>query len=231
MRDGISCPVPLISSSYIRHSQPSKHSPHPDPLKTLQRMRKAIIISLLSCFAATAGAQTFIDRLQKKTAGQGVVTVTQDEAVSNLVNGPRTATAPSRSTSGSKSMPMARKTESRPATGKVNTETTVSRNTVATESEAPRTTTSRTRKVTGYRVQAFAGGNTRQDRQNAEKTGNRIKSAFPDESIYVHFYSPRWICRVGNYKTYEEAHRMLEAIQGLGYKQASIVKGKISVQY
>ncbi len=65
-------------------------------------MRKAIIISLLSCFAATAGAQTFIDRLQKKTAGQGVVTVTQDEAVSNLVNGPRTATAPSRSTSGSK---------------------------------------------------------------------------------------------------------------------------------
>lgn len=74
-----------------------RNIPDPDPIKTLQRMRKAIIISLLSCFAATAGAQTFIDRLQKKTAGQGVVTVTQDEAVSNLVNGPRTATAPSRS--------------------------------------------------------------------------------------------------------------------------------------
>lgn len=39
MRDGISCPVPLISSSYIRHSQPSKHSqprPHKNSAKNAQ---------------------------------------------------------------------------------------------------------------------------------------------------------------------------------------------------
>lgn len=86
-------------------------------------------------------------------------------------------------------------------------------------------------KVTGYRVQAFAGGNTREDRQKAEQARSIIKKNFPEEPIYVHFYSPRWICRVGNYRSYEEAHRMLVEIRKLGYKGASIVKGKISVQY
>ena len=86
-------------------------------------------------------------------------------------------------------------------------------------------------KVTGYRVQAYAGGNTRNDRRTAETVGNNIKRRFPEQPIYVHFYSPRWICRVGNFRTYEEAHAMLVEIREMGYKQASIVKGKISVQY
>ena len=86
-------------------------------------------------------------------------------------------------------------------------------------------------KVNGYRVQVFSGGNSRNDRLKAERIGNEIKSNFPDEPVYVHFYSPRWICRVGNYRTYEEAHAMLTAIKEAGHQQASIVKGKITVQY
>ena len=84
-------------------------------------------------------------------------------------------------------------------------------------------------KINGYRVQAFAGGNQRTDRQKAEQIGNTIKNNFPNEPIYVHFYSPRWICRVGNYRTYEEARQMLNAIRKLGISGASIVKGKITV--
>jgi hypothetical protein len=86
-------------------------------------------------------------------------------------------------------------------------------------------------KVNGYRVQAFAGGNSRKDRQQAERVGDIIKSNYPDVPVYVHFYSPRWICRVGNYRTYEEAHQMLQSVRKLGYTQATIVKGKITVQY
>ena len=86
-------------------------------------------------------------------------------------------------------------------------------------------------RVTGYRVQAYAGGNQRKDRQRAEQIGNDIKMNYPEEPIYVHFYSPRWICRVGNYRTYEEAHQMLLNIRRLGYNSATIVKGKISIQY
>ena len=89
----------------------------------------------------------------------------------------------------------------------------------------------RSHKITGYRVQAFAGGNTRNDRQKAEQIGSNIKMNFPDQPVYVHFYSPRWICRVGNYKSFAEANRMLKAIKKLGYSSASIVKGKITVQY
>ena len=86
-------------------------------------------------------------------------------------------------------------------------------------------------KVDGYRVQAFSGGNSRADRQKAENIGAAIKAHFPEEPVYVHFYSPRWICRVGNYRSYEEADRVLQQIKKLGYKQACIVKGKITVQY
>ena len=36
-------------------------------------------------------------------------------------------------------------------------------------------------KVTGYRVQAFAGGNSRNDRLKAEQTGNQLKVHFPEQ--------------------------------------------------
>ncbi len=195
-------------------------------------MHKIVIIILLFCHAVTAGAQTFTDRLQRKVSGQGTVTVTQDAAISALVNGPKTAAtaAPKAKTpaeAARKASADDRK-DSRPATVTQRTEP------ADTTDDAPDThkkVMANSHKVTGYRVQAYAGGNTRRDRQAAEQAGNKIKASFPDEPIYVHFYAPRWICRVGNYRTYEEAHRMLMAIQKLGYKQASIVKGKISVQY
>ena len=85
------------------------------------------------------------------------------------------------------------------------------------------------RKVTGYRVQAFAGGNTRADKNRAQQIGKAIKLRYPDQPIYVHFYSPRWICRVGNYRSYGEASRMLHAVKAMGYRGATIVKGKITV--
>ena len=86
-------------------------------------------------------------------------------------------------------------------------------------------------KVNGYRVQAYLGGNSRADREKAEQIGNAIKKKYPLEPIYVHFYSPRWTCRVGNYRTYEEATKMLNNLRKMGYKQATILKGKITVQY
>ncbi len=89
----------------------------------------------------------------------------------------------------------------------------------------------RSRKVSGYRVQAFAGGNTRNDKNRAQQIGNAIKMKYPDQPVYVHFYSPRWICRVGNYRSYAEAQKMLNNIRAMGYKGATIVKGMITTQY
>ena len=100
-----------------------------------------------------------------------------------------------------------------------------------TYTEEPRKKVLKGYKVNGYRVQIFAGGNSRDARVKAERTGREINSLFPGEPVYVHFYSPRWICRMGNYRTYEEAHQMLNAVKKLGYKSAIIVKGKITVPY
>lgn len=86
-------------------------------------------------------------------------------------------------------------------------------------------------KINGYRVQAYLGGNSRADREKAQQIGNAIKRKYPLEPIYVHFYSPRWTCRVGNYRTYEDAKKMLDNIKKMGYKEATILKGKITVQY
>lgn len=89
----------------------------------------------------------------------------------------------------------------------------------------------RSYKVNGYRVQVFAGGNSRNDKIKAQQAGNSVKAAFPSQPIYVHFYSPRWICRMGNYRTYEEANAILTQVKKMGYKQACIVSGKITVAY
>ena len=108
--------------------------------------------------------------------------------------------------------------------------------TTETEKEEPYVDTSkkvmrRSYKVNGYRVQVFAGGNSRNDKQKAQAAGNAVKHAMPEQPVYVHFYSPRWICRVGNFKSYEEAKRVLQQVQKMGYKQACIVSGKITVAY
>ncbi len=89
----------------------------------------------------------------------------------------------------------------------------------------------RSYKVNGYRVQVFAGGNSRNDKIRAQRAGNNVKMAMPELPVYVHFYSPRWICRVGNFRSYEEAHAVLRQVRKLGYKQACIVSGKITVAY
>lgn len=85
-------------------------------------------------------------------------------------------------------------------------------------------------KVNGYRVQVFSGGNSRADKEKAQRIGNNIKMAFPDQPVYVHFYSPSWKCRIGNYRTYAEAEHMMKQLKKMGYKQACILRGKITVQ-
>ena len=85
-------------------------------------------------------------------------------------------------------------------------------------------------KTQGYRVQVYSGGSTRTDRQQAETTGAVMKTNFPNEPIYVHFYSPSWKCRMGNYKNINEAREILAKVKKLGYKDACIIKGTITLR-
>ena len=202
-------------------------------------MKRIAVIAILTVLCISgAQAQTFLDRLKKPTKDKVVVTITQDAAIDKLVNGNNAtnATIGTRKdpTSNTKKKNAASNTATSNATSNTATPSSNTSASHASSTEEPdmsKKVMKNSYKVTGYRVQAFAGGNTRNDRRTAETVGNNIKRRFPEQPIYVHFYSPRWICRVGNFRTYEEAHAMLLEIREMGYKQASIVKGKISVQY
>ena len=202
-------------------------------------MKRIAVIAILTVLCISgAQAQTFLDRLKKPTKDKAVVTITQDAAIDKLVNGNNATNATIETKKAPASTTKKENATSNTATSNATSNTaTPSSNTSAShassteEPDMSKKVMKNSYKVTGYRVQAFAGGNTRNDRRTAETVGNNIKRRFPEQPIYVHFYSPRWICRVGNFRTYEEAHAMLLEIREMGYKQASIVKGKISVQY
>jgi hypothetical protein len=193
-------------------------------------MRRLILLTTLCAgILLNASAQTFTQRVQQQKAGQGTVTIHESQEIDQLVNSvilgtTATPTKPATPTSPTKS---ANPTKATSPT----TPTTTGNDT--TPEEDPVDLTKKIRsggiKVNGYRVQAFAGGNSRKDRQQAESVGNQIKSNYPEVPVYVHFYSPRWICRVGNYRTYEEAHQMLLSLRKMGFTEAIIVKGKITV--
>ncbi|MBR6852630.1 MAG: SPOR domain-containing protein [Prevotella sp.] len=191
----------------------------------------------IGCISAADAQSSFTQRLQQSKNGEGKITVTQDKAIDELVNG-LAATAPTRTkttTTQQKPTETQQKTTEKPAEKKeLEPKAVAVEHHDTTTIDAPEEIQKKIMKgvkVAGYRVQVFAGGNTRNDRVKAERIGSEIKSLFPGVPVYVHFYSPRWICRMGNYRTYEEAHAVLERVKNNGYQSAIIVKGKIIVQY
>ena len=85
----------------------------------------------------------------------------------------------------------------------------------------------------GYRIQIYAGGNSRAARQGALNAASTIRTNFPELPVYTEFASPRWVCRVGDYRTYEEAELMLRDIRKLGiFKELVILPNQtINVSY
>lgn len=213
-------------------------------------MLRQLFLIILSSLALTLHAQseTFLDNLRKNEAGKAKVTVTQSAAIDLLVNGKgmQKAAAPTANTAATTTKPAT--TTTKPATAATAKEETkkpeapVSSSINTTDNtdidspdEASYVDTRKkvmrnSYKMTGYRIQVFSGGNSRTDRQKAEKAGQDMKRYFPSEPVYVHFYSPSWKCRLGNYKSADEARRVLSQVKKY-YPQACVVKGTISVQY
>ena len=204
---------------------------------------KQLLITIalcIGCITAVDAQSTFTERLQKSNKGEGKISVTQDKSIDALVNGSSAVTKQPENNKPEQKEKVT--TPKEKANDKEKAESKEKEKVAPKENEAqaivvtPDTADVHKKvmkgvKINGYRVQVFAGGNSRNDRLKAERTGESIKSSFPGVPVYVHFYSPRWICRMGNYRTYEEAHEVLQKVKHLGYDSAIIVKGKITVQY
>lgn len=85
-------------------------------------------------------------------------------------------------------------------------------------------------KTSGFRIQAYAGNNTREAKNDAYNAAARIKEYFPEITVYTSFNPPRWLCRVGDFRSIEEADAMMRKMKATGmFKEVSIVRDQINI--
>lgn len=163
-------------------------------------MRYLLIISgILLCL--NVKAQHFTDIVQQTTSGKGVVTIKQDSVLSALVNA---------------------KTVSSLHT-KTDTTSTI------TVTNIPIHHTGKATKIQGFRIQIYAGGNSRKNKQEAELIASRARALVNGHSVYTNFISPRWVCRVGDFRSHSEAFEALSILKSSGFPNAIIVKSPILI--
>jgi len=186
-----------------------------------------IISYLLFCLPVVSTAQeTFTRHLIRSNAGEGRVILYQDAQIDALVNGISTAsTSPVSKTSTTAASKTSTTTASKTSSQLTGKSDTLSTDTAINASM-------RRVRVNGYRIQIYAGGNNRQSKSEAYRMASLVRSTFDDVQVYTHFISPRWICRVGDFRTYEEATEMLRRMRETQkFREASIVKSKIILLY
>ena len=160
------------------------------------------ILALICCLGIQAQNQKFLDGLRANEPGKGTVTVTQSPAIDVLVNGnPQSANNSVAPTPAAPvthhPTPTIPQENNRPDAAQHHG-TDIAHNgsnDIPGEDAAVDTRKKVMRnsyKTTGFRIQVFSGGNSRNDRQKAEKAGTDMKRYFPTEPVYVHFYSPSW---------------------------------------
>ncbi|MBQ8888880.1 MAG: SPOR domain-containing protein [Bacteroidaceae bacterium] len=85
-------------------------------------------------------------------------------------------------------------------------------------------------KARGYRIQVYAGNNSRVARTEANEVAEKIKMEFPEIPVYAYFQPPRWLCRVGDYRSIEEADAAMRRLKATGnFKEVSIVREQINI--
>lgn len=215
---------------------------------------RILLITICSLFfSLSVGAQTFTEELRKQKEGQGKVTIKQSAEIERLVN-----TVPEEKKQDAKTPQSGEKRNDKQE--KKSSDTTVrqkphdaARQTVRNTPPAPlaaniaagkvgsvadtsviggqnKKIIRNGQKVTGYRIQIYSGGNRKADREKCEQIKARLKNAFPELPVYVHFYSPSWKCRAGNFTDYNEAKAMLKEIKAVGFTHACLVKGTVIIQ-
>ena len=96
--------------------------------------------------------------------------------------------------------------------------------------KATATGAQRTLKSRGFRVQVYAGNNSRQARNEANRVAEKVKEEFPEMPVYTYFQPPRWLCRVGDFKSIEEAHVAMRKLKSTGnFKEVAIVREQINI--
>jgi len=165
---------------------------------------------------SVSAQQTFTDYLARRVAGEGTVVLHHDAELDALVNG--------QVSYASIASPRAHKPVS----------AILLPDTIPADSGSSVVIPTFGRRVrsTGFRIQVYAGSNTRQSKSEANRMASLVRSTFEDVNVYTRFISPRWTCRVGDFKTREEAVELLRRMRETRkFPEASIVKSQIILIY
>lgn len=198
---------------------------------------KKLTLILLAVFAITlsAMAQTpFTQHVRTQRAGEGKVRIIQDSIIEKVVNQPMT---------GKTAKPGKTKGKTDKTTTKPKDDTATHHDNAAakhdnTEHENAddnetnkHVGSAKTTTMTAYRIQIFSGSNSHQDKQKAYDLAAKCKEKFPELSVYTKFVSPRWVCRVGDFKNLADAQNYASKIRAAHFtREVRIVKTTIRVK-
>ncbi|MGN1353463.1 MAG: SPOR domain-containing protein [Alloprevotella sp.] len=205
---------------------------------------KRLTLILLAVFAITltAVAQTpFTQHVRTQRAGEGKVRILQDSTIEKAVNLPMTGKAtkpgkPATKTEKPAAKPdkPAAKPKEDPATHHNNADghndklqhDDADDNETAKPNAPVKTTT-----MTAYRIQIFSGSNSHQDKQKAYDVAAKCREKFPELTVYTKFVSPRWVCRVGDFKNLADAQNYASKIRAAHFtREVRIVKTTVRVK-
>ena len=80
----------------------------------------------------------------------------------------------------------------------------------------------------GYRIQIYTGNNSHNDKMKAYAIGETCQKKFPMLSVYPRFINPRWVCRVGDFRTHEDAQEYAKKIRASGIsREVRIVRCEV----
>lgn len=89
------------------------------------------------------------------------------------------------------------------------------------------------RSLTVYRVQLFSDNRSTTAKAEADRRAARVREVFTDVDVYVTFTSPFWRLRVGNFRSYEDANKILHELKTAFPDMASemrIVRDRANVE-
>ena len=210
-------------------------------------MKSSVVFLTGFLMTANVFSQTMSEKIQRHQAGEGTVIMYQEPYIRILLDG-RDVSAPVKSSSVQTTRKNDRKNEelkSSKAEGKSasaqqpSSRTSDSNISIVSEKGEETGADTQFRKkvyknsitVNGFRIRIYVGGSSRDARQKAYSKGYLFKSVFMDVPVYTHFYSPHWMCSVGNFKTYGEASKFLKELGAYQqFSDAVIIKSKIQVE-
>lgn len=194
----------------------------------------SLLVSVL-LMIGTAQAQDIIKSLERDVPGQGKVTIHQDTCISFGSTPLKKHSAPSlhHAEVAKDENESADEPSSSHSSTAASSSSTLPSFSLTSPSGTSTTSTMRVVryvKARGYRVQVYAGNNSRQAHNEALRIGAKVKDYFPDVRVYSVFISPRWLCRVGDFRSMGEAQSMLRELKSTRiFKEVSIVKDNINV--